>query len=369
MGYTQVDTSSTEAVVRVAKGLTAQADVVAAVPANGSAVPAAASVVAALGLPGPSPAATSRMRGKDTLKQALAAAGIGVAPGVLVTVRPGEAGELDLADAAAGVGYPLVVKPVDGAGGRLVRRIDDLATLRGYLRDRLDRPGADRIPSGSTLLVERHVTGRQVRVQGFVAGRRAAIAAVVESELASRPYFVEIGAVVDRRFAAADRVALERTSAAVIAALGLTRSTFEIEARLTPTGPVVLDVTADLPGDGIRRLVAGVSGIELAEALLRCLTDRPMPPARRPAATLAAIRYLTVRRPGRLADPDRLREQLVRTEGCQEVELYLDGAGALSPATGDRERLGHAIVHAPDRRSLGAALAYIDAVVEKVTVR
>ncbi len=357
MGFTQADTSSADAMIRVATELTAHADVVAAVPASGPAVPAAASVTAALGLRGTGPETAHRLRGKDLLKRVLAGAGVGVAPGALITPRPGPAGVDALAEAAATIGYPLVVKSADGAGGP-VRRVDDLATLRRVVADR---------PGGRCVLLERHVAGRPVRVVGYLAGGRPAVAAVIEVRLADRPHLVEVGYEVDATFPPADRAALERTSAAALAALGLSRGVFGLEARLTPAGPVVIDVSAELPDERLLRLVTAVHGVDLAETLLRCLTARPVPAITFPVTPLAAVRCFTVRRPSRLTDPARLREQIVRVDGYQELRVTVDTEQPEPALLEPGQRFGHATVHAADRRALSAALAHIDAVVDKVT--
>ena len=109
---------------------------------------------------GPSPDAIDRMGSKLGAKRLLAEAGVPVLPDVDASGLEGAA----LRDAAAAVGYPLLVKPSAGGGGkgmRVVERAEDLeAAVTSSRRLAADAFGDD------TLLLERYVPrGRHVEIQ------------------------------------------------------------------------------------------------------------------------------------------------------------------------------------------------------------
>lgn len=90
-------------------------------------LPTAARIAARLGLPGPAPEAVENACRKDATRERLAAAGV---PGPRFAVC---ADRSEAAAAAAEIGYPLVLKPVDLCAGMFVRRVDDEAELtRAY---------------------------------------------------------------------------------------------------------------------------------------------------------------------------------------------------------------------------------------------
>lgn len=82
----------------------------------------------ALGLPGMTLAETHPFRDKETMKQVLEAAGVR-------TPRHGRAvNESQVREAVAHVGYPLVIKPIDGAGSNDTYRVNSAAELEQVLQ-------------------------------------------------------------------------------------------------------------------------------------------------------------------------------------------------------------------------------------------
>src|SRR5690606_27516495 len=109
---------------------------------------------------GPPMSAIEAMGDKIRAKQTVAAHGVRVVPGV----EGGGIGDAELAERALEIGFPMLIKPSAGGGGkgmRIVTAADDLAgAIAGAKREALGAFGDD------TLLIERFVTRpRHIEVQ------------------------------------------------------------------------------------------------------------------------------------------------------------------------------------------------------------
>jgi acetyl-CoA carboxylase biotin carboxylase subunit len=121
---------------------------------------------------GPPAGAIEAMGDKVAARNAMAEAGVPVAPGTTVPVT-----ELaDAESAAAGLGYPLMVKAAAGGGGIGMSAVEDVEQLRtGFT---MARTRAERFFGSPAILLERYVrSARHVEVQvlGLADGRVVAL--------------------------------------------------------------------------------------------------------------------------------------------------------------------------------------------------
>ncbi|MBO0852596.1 MAG: acetyl/propionyl/methylcrotonyl-CoA carboxylase subunit alpha [Nocardia sp.] len=109
---------------------------------------------------GPSARAIEIMGDKIAAKNAVSAFGVPVVPGI---ARPGLT-DSELISAATEIGYPVLVKPSAGGGGKGMHRVDDPADLPGALVTARREAGA--AFGDDTLFLERFVTNpRHIEVQ------------------------------------------------------------------------------------------------------------------------------------------------------------------------------------------------------------
>jgi len=228
---------------------------------------------------GPGPGTIAAMGSKVQAKALMAAAGVPVLPGVTIA----SADDLDdMAAAAAGIGFPLLVKAAFGGGGRGMRLVGDPAGLAEAVRSA--RGEAASAFGDGTVFLERFVIDpRHVEVQilGDTAGH---VVHLFERECSIQRRYQKIveecpSPAVD------DELRAALTSAAVAAGqaigyigagtvefvLGQDGSFFflEVNTRLQVEHPVTEEVT----------------GLDLVELQLRIAEGEPLPPA----ATSAAI--------------------------------------------------------------------------------
>lgn len=363
--HVQVDTRSVGAVADMAAALARRTEVAAVVPAFEYSISTASAVAQHLGVPGITSRSAELLRDKRKMKQALTARGVRVAHGVPLAVERTD--DSVLKDVARKVGFPAVVKPVNACGSLRVRRVEDFGELYDQVelsrRDPVDDMG---LSIGGRLLVESYVTGPEVSVEGYVVAGDVRVVAVTEKQLGPEPHFVEVGHIVDAGLEPAARAEVERVTQAAVEALGMHVGVFHLEARLSPTGPVVIEVAARLGGDRIQELVAASYGFDLPRAMIQVLTGLPVTPpesGRRPR--VAGVRFFSVPHPAVLGDPEQLVGRISAVTGCRNASVSHEAGAALRPATDFRDRFGHAVLVADDRPTLDAALAQVDTHIEQ----
>jgi biotin carboxylase len=226
----------------------------------------AAKVAAELGLPGGDPDMVLRCRDKHLTRQALDVAGVPQPRSVLV------AGLEQAAATAAELGYPVVLKPRAMGGSLGVVRADTPAELTARFTFAHDTavPGSWRYDEG--VLVEQYVDGPEISVDSAVSGGQVQPMFLARKQLGYPPFFEETGHIVDAADPLLADPGLARVLAAAHEALGFTDGITHAEFKLTPDGPVVIEVNARLGGDLIPYLGLRASGIDpgLAAAAVAC---------------------------------------------------------------------------------------------------
>jgi biotin carboxylase len=248
-----IDIADAAAVVRVARELAVSGVVTAA---SDVAVPAVSAVVRALDLPGLSPDVALRCRDKLSCFRALAAAGH-VMP---ETVAIKDEREADAAVRAVG-GYPAIVKPRSGGGGRgvvLVREPSDLRAALACAR-RAYGPGAHGV------LVQEFIGGRSVGVEAFFSGGQLAAAFVLDDQF-EPDYISPAGHSLPPTLEAAEQVSVLEAIAAFGSALGLQDGPANFDLRQVGPRTIMLEINPRLGGNSITDLVRAAYGVDLAEA-------------------------------------------------------------------------------------------------------
>jgi len=299
----------------------------------------AAVAARALGLPGPDPDAVARARNKALTRQALAAAGV---PNPQFAVVDTAA---DALDAAAEIGYPCVLKPVDRSSSTNVRLI----------------PGPDALVEHYTSITRhtRHSRGwrlaREVLVEEYLQGPEFSVETVAcrgeirvlgttgkgvvgQNAFAENEHIFPAPALLpwQRRY-------VQDTAVAAVRALGLDHGVCHTEVKLTGQGPRIVEVNARVAGFPVPSLVKLATGFDLTAAVIRLAVGER--PAYDPAAPTraAGARFFTADRAGVLSGIRGL-DEAARAEGVAEVGLAAEPGQRVGPPVSNNDLLAHVLV-------------------------
>jgi acetyl/propionyl-CoA carboxylase alpha subunit len=227
---------------------------------------------------GPGPDTIAAMGSKVEAKALMAAAGVPVLPGVTVAaddISSDDTATGDLAAAAAGVGFPLLVKAAFGGGGRGMRLVRDPAGLAEAVRSA--RGEAASAFGDGTVFLERFVVDpRHVEVQ-ILGDSTGHVVHLFERECSIQRRYQKIveecpSPAVD------DELRAALTAAAVTAgqAIGYTGAG-TVEFVLDRDGSFYfLEVNTRLQVE--HPVTEAVTGLDLVELQLRIAEGEPLPP-------------------------------------------------------------------------------------------
>ncbi len=257
------------ALPQVLRALPGAVDAVLAADDHGVAL--AARVRQALGLPGSPPAAVARLADKLQFRRLQQT--IGLRHPRFAVVAP------DAVDAAAALGFPLVVKPRQLNASRGVIRVDDAGALARALHEaqgiqaRVQRDATD-------LLVEHFIPGVEVALDGVLdAGTLRVLAVFDKPDPLDGPCFEETLLVTPSRLPAAVQAELVEATAQACAAAGVTDGVIHAEARVNDAGAWLLEIAPRGIGGLCGRTLAATLGMDSAEIVLRHAVGLPLPAA------------------------------------------------------------------------------------------
>jgi biotin carboxylase len=323
-----------------------------------AAVLTAAHIAVRLGLATNPLAAVATTRDKRRLRAVLDEAG--VAQPRWTEVRGDSAGSA-AASAAARIGFPCVVKPVDLAASRGVIRADTVDELRaaiGRVDALLRRPELCGPAADTVLLVEEFVAGPEIAVEGLLReGEMSVLAIFDKPDPLDGPFFAETLYVTPSRHRPAVLDEAIAITERALAAIGLRDGPIHAELRLGAGGPVFIEVAARSIGgrcSSALRLRDAEAEMSLEEVILRNACGLPLHQPR-PASGGAGVLMIPVPCAGVLRDVSGTAEAAA-VEGVAAIEITIPRGQAVEPLPEGDRYLGFVIARGADAQSVEATL-------------
>lgn len=296
-----------------------------------------------LALPGPSLRAALISRNKALQRSCFGARGV-PQPEYLL------ADDLGAASDWARDRFPVVVKPLTGAGSVGVEYVPDAA---GYLSIVARRSG------GGQLLVESAIAGPEFSCEALVDRRRVVFSNLTVKETTGPPHFVETGHRAPHSFDPPTAARIDRFVREVVAVLGVATGIIHLEFRLAPTGPMLIEIAVRTPGDYLMDMLSLVYGLDMYEAVVRMALGLPpdLPAPCRPQA-YAAVR-MVLARPGRITAVEGLAE-VRRHPAVVRAEVRRQPGDVVGQLRSSGDRVGHVLLRAGSPAELAAAETFVE---------
>lgn len=313
----------------------------AVVPASEYAVPGAALLAAALGLPGAGAGAALIFRDKALLRAR--ADGLGLhGPRWAEVTSAAEAQRFAAAEPGGAV-----LKPADRAGSIGVRFLDDPAAVTGALWEEVTDPAAPLFPDRRTArryLAEQRLHGPEFSVEMLVRDGVPLFSNVTAKELWPGSHPVERGHRVPAAVPDAVRAALVDAMAILASGSGVGTAFLHGEWIVDEGGPALVECAARTPGDRIVELIEMAYGFNPLQVLVQALSGEvPVIPAEPVAG--AAIRFLHAAA-GTVTEVSGV-DTARAAAGVAEVMVGVRAGDEVRPLASSFQRLGYVMASAP----------------------
>jgi argininosuccinate lyase len=328
----QVDTQDEQVLLKVCQQLTTEQRLVGITSSSEYYVATAASIAQQLGLPSPNPSAIQACRNKQTQRLRLKQAGVNV------PAFHWAAFVEDAVTATKSLGFPVVVKPVNGSGSygvKLCSQVDEVVT---HATDLLEQRQNERgLPLVNSILIEKLAIGPEYSVETF----NQSIIGITEKHLGTLPYFVEVGHDFPAVLKEAEKESIYQTVLKSLDVLDLGWGAAHVELRLTTHGPVIIEVNPRLAGGYIPELVRLSYGIDLISETIRQVVGI-QPQLKKTIDRYTSIRFILPSVDGILAEVNGL-EIAQQIPGVIEARLYSKIGDYVYRPGNFRDRIGHVI--------------------------
>ncbi len=284
-----------------------------------------------LGLPGISYETAMRATDKHLMRETFAKSGV---PSPLFTTWEG--GGDPLSRLPEGLGFPLVVKPVDNMGARGVRRVDRAEDLVEACRAAL------RLSRSSRVIIEEFIEGPEFSLDAVVYRGEISICGVADRHICFPPWFVEMGHTIPTDVDGPALRAIESVFRAGIRAIGIDNGAAKGDIKLTPTGPMVGEIAARLSGGYMSGWTFPLSsGVEVTAAALNISVGLP-PGDLAPRLRLTCAERALISIPG-IVDHVIGVEEARALPGVQEIFLRVSPGDTVVFPSNNVEKCGNVL--------------------------
>ncbi|HKR48898.1 MAG TPA: ATP-grasp domain-containing protein [Pseudonocardiaceae bacterium] len=329
-----LDYRDVAAACRLARERRAATDLRAVVGFREFSLAATSAAAAEVGLPWNPSTAVARVRAKDRCREWLHAHGF-AQPKVRV---------FDTADAAEahlrGRTAPAVVKPTDSFGSRGVRLVSPGEDPAGPIQEAFGH--------SSRVLIEDVIDGVPYSAEGILLRGQPHVLAVTAKSVSDPPYYVTLSNSIPAPLSPAQLHTVHERIAAAVNCVGLTHSLFHVEFFWTAHGVVLGEMHGRPAGDWIHAMVAyRYPGVEPFGMVLDDVLGEPVSVPSEPDLSRAAATLAVLSPPGIVAGVSGV-EAAQATPGCLAVDVLVTPGTRIGTVTDSFQRAALVVVAGQD---------------------
>jgi biotin carboxylase len=240
---------------------------------------------------------------------------------------------------AAGLRFPVIVKPTDASGSKGTTLVEDRAGLSRALAHAAVNSFA------GDVIVEEFIVGRNLTVEVFLRDGEAIFSVVTEKRIVPGPNFVIGGHTCPAPLERPVRARVVETAVRLCAAMDFTAGPAHFDVILAPDGtPYMLEVGARMCGNGYPRLMRALYGVDTVAALVALALGEPYD--LRPSGAGHGIIHVLASpasRDGVLLEVQGLHA-VQNLPGVADAELVARAGEVVRPFTQSGNKLGYVVV-------------------------
>lgn len=162
------------------------------------------------------------------------------------------------------VTFPCIIKPTDNAGSHGVAKVnsyEELVANYEYSHS-CSRHGK--------VIIEEYLDGPEVSVEVMVVNEKVHILQITDKITTGAPHFVEMGHTQPSRLPIDAQQQIREVAEAACKAIGIDKGPAHVEMKVTPRGPVMIELGARMGGDNITtHLVPLSTGIDMVGSTIK----------------------------------------------------------------------------------------------------
>lgn len=319
------------------------------------AVPGVAAVCEALGLPGPTREAARMGRDKGYMRERLRE--MGLPSPRFRTVESFKA----FAAAAGEMGFPFILKPVDGASSRGVKKVLEETDLKEAYEESLSWSEQSR------LLLEDFMEGKEVSVEALTCGNRTRVVTITDKLITPPPYTVELGHTQPSELPEETQQTIRKLVEDALNALKIGSCATHAELIVTKDGPKFCEINMRLGGDYITQDLAPLStGVDMFAETVKIACG--IEPSATPVISRGAVIRYFAPPAGRLVKIEGV-DEAGKIPGVERIEMSVREGDRIKPVHYSGDRAGYVIASGANReeavRAAEEAMAAIRFTVEE----
>ena len=178
------------------------------------------------------------------------------------------------------IGLPAVIKPAWGSDSEFVIKV----TSEEEADQVFDYVAKNATPkfnpifkyNESKFVIEEYMAGHEVSVESVTQNGETHVVAIVDKMTMFEPYFVERGDYAPTRYEERTRRRIEEVVKKAHKAVGIMNAISHTEVKLTPNGPMVVEIATRMGGDYIWDWVRTIWEVDLVEEALHVALGLPV---------------------------------------------------------------------------------------------